>query len=307
MGQRGGSDGRGAYNGDPLVSRRYLHSILGYSYADLRRIAEDVGVFYRPFELKARRGDGSLKVRRIDRPVGVLADVQKAIYRRIVCELPLPDWILGGVIGKGIRDNGKLHVRRAEVVTLDVREFFPSIRPGQVCAAIRHHTRASPSIAELLTRLCTYEDRLPQGASTSTAIGNLVLYNVLRGEQERLAREGLVLSTWVDDVVLSGRGARRAMGDVIGALHGAGFRVARDKVRVMPAHVPQVVTGTLVNSCVSNGPERRGKLRALVHHTTHGEPELIDRARGMLAFAGWIRPSQVRAATRALRLHSGDR
>ena len=187
------SDAR--YDGRALVSRRYLRHLLGFAWGDLIRLVESADSHYQPFVLVQEK-NGRRKERQIDNPTGGLREAQGRVQRSVLRWVSVPAWVLGGVRGRSIADNGALHARQPEVVSLDVRNFFPSITPSCVRAALRRHLGASIEIVELLTRLTTYDGRVPQGAPTSTAVANLVLLDALTGTQARLEGRGVTLSTW---------------------------------------------------------------------------------------------------------------
>jgi hypothetical protein len=46
--------------------------------------------------------------------------------------LILPEHLLGGVRGKSIIDNVNLHEKARCLVTIDIKNFFPSISPNHV-------------------------------------------------------------------------------------------------------------------------------------------------------------------------------
>ena len=96
---------------------------------------------------------------------------------------------------------------------------------------------------------------------------------------------GVNLTIYVDDITVSGRGARQAIPIVANALSAKGFKLARNKVKIMPANARQEVTGHTVNRKLSNGREllaraRQETLRAIGPEGTERD---LQRARGLLA------------------------
>ena len=89
------------------------------------------------------------------------------------------------------------------MLRLDISDFFPSVdedvvRKGFVRLGARNR------VANALVRLVTLPERLPQGAPTSVAVADMVLYPLdvrLAGMAEK---HGFTYSRYVDDITLSG-------------------------------------------------------------------------------------------------------
>jgi hypothetical protein len=122
--------------------------MLGVREAELRTLAARAGAYYRT-DHKSRRPlpfpklAQPRKLRRIDEPVGCL----KAVQKRIQSLLPskLPDHILGGVKGVGVLHNVRLHLGAKVLVTLDIRDFFPSVTTDHVYNVWHNLLECSPA------------------------------------------------------------------------------------------------------------------------------------------------------------------
>ena len=92
-----------------------------------------------------------------------------------------------------------------EVLRLDIRRFFDSVRYTAVKETVFPPEIFSEPLRILLTMLCYYRDGLPQGAPTSPAIVNILLRNL----DERLGawcrERGVTSSRYCDDLVFSGQ------------------------------------------------------------------------------------------------------
>lgn len=228
----------------PLVSKRKLCSILGYDFKNLENIAKKAGRYYKPYTQIVKG-----KSRLIDRPVGQLKIIQKLILKRILIAIPLPLTMLGGVKGRSIKENASYHTKQAQVITLDLRDCFPKTNDKEVFAVYKRYG-CSDEIASLLTKLTTFQHRLPQGAPTSSMLVNLVLLP-LHQQIEGLAKEkGLNFTIYVDDITISGNNAVDVIGEIIDLIHENGYGVRRHKIRYMPANTQQIVTGLVVNKRV---------------------------------------------------------
>jgi len=267
-----------------LVSIRRLEELLGEKREDIYRIAEHAGRYYEPFD--RRRQIGSGKWRHIDNPSPNLKRIQRKINKRILSQLEFPDTMFGGVRGRTVLQNATAHLGQPLVVTLDLKDCFPSITDRQVFDSLRNRGGCSTDIASVLTKLTTYQKRIPQGAPTSLTLANLCLISLSTKLSEIAESFDLKISLFVDDIALSGARALDAMEDCIRAIHSFGHSVAQKKIHRMPASTRQTVTGLVVNRVISIPLEKREDIRNLILDTAH-QPLIPDHI--LRSIAGKIR------------------
>lgn len=278
----------------PLVSLRNLEHILGLGRTRLEAIGDRVGALYQPFD-REKNPPGSKRWRHIDNPVEPLKGVQRRIARRLFRDIDLPRELTGGLAGRSLVDNVLPHVQQPTIVCLDLESFFPHVNNERVFAALRRHLGCSTETARLLTRLTTFQARLPQGSPASTFLANLILVDTTV-ELAAVARErSLKLTCYIDDITFSGQGAEQSIGDVIDVLARHGLPIARSKLQITHEHRPRVVTGVSVARKLSIP---RSKLRAArdfinglaAAETVRGRD--LDRARGLVSQVGQISKGQ---------------
>jgi hypothetical protein len=68
----------------------------------------------------------------IDNPIDPLKFIQNRIYQRLLQPLIWPEHIYGGIKGKSLIMNVTPHLRANVIVTLDIKNFFPSITTFQI-------------------------------------------------------------------------------------------------------------------------------------------------------------------------------
>jgi RNA-directed DNA polymerase len=276
-----------------LYSIGKLETILGYTRDHLRRIAAIAGSCYRPFKQKKKprpfqKALPSKKVRIIDNPSSELKRIQRAINTNLLRPLEFPLCVCGGVKGRSVADNIKLHVGARVLVTLDIRKFFPSVSSRQIYAVWRHELNCSPRISALLTQLTTFERRLPQGAPTSTLLANLVLLRVGQGIWTKCRQEDVVYSCWVDDLAFSGANARAMIQTAVEALGAAGFAVSHSKLKVCGPGERKMLTGRMLGRFISVHPDRLACIRSGIHKLEAGEVAPEERARYVRSLEGQI-------------------
>lgn len=254
------------------------------------------GYDYARFTLPKRRGGQ----RTIDAPGEKLKTLQRRVHQRLLAGLKLAPAATGFVRGRSIVDNARPHVNRAAVINVDLADFFPSITEARVQAAWQA-LGWNAEAATILTRICTLDGRLPQGAPTSPALSNLVcrkldarlggLAQALRGAYTRYA-DDLTLSLpslgrnkrLRPGPARSGPGprpkrvsrlvgiSRKVLTTLRAIIEAEGFTIQwKKKVRVQRPHQRQTATGLVVNQVVNLPRRTRRLIRAMQHRARLGQ------------------------------------
>lgn len=250
-----------------LVSLRYLAHQLGVPLGELRELADNVSDHYRQWSSFNEKKN---KVRILKVPDRLLKGVQRRIHKRILNRYSLPDVAHGGVSGKSPKTNAAQHCGKQLVVSLDVRDFYPSVSHKQVASMFVREFGCGRDTAWLLTRLTTIDGQLPQGAPTSTAIANILLASTVDEPVEKLAHQVQAdVTRFVDDFTFSGDDAAGLINPTARMVSKVGLSTwrKRQKLKVMPASGRQEVTGLTVNA--KNGPSvpkyKRDRIKAAIH------------------------------------------
>lgn len=140
--------------------------------------------------------------RRLNVPSARLKNVQRALLRVIFNRLR-PHACTACVTGRGTHWAYRRHAEHPALLRLDIEKFFPSVKEQHAREGLAR-LGASAELAGLLTRLITLPDELPQGAPTSVAVADTVLFP-LDVRLAGLARQrGLTYTRYVDDLTVSG-------------------------------------------------------------------------------------------------------
>jgi transcriptional regulator with XRE-family HTH domain/retron-type reverse transcriptase len=233
----------------PLVSIRKLEHLLGFDRTYLDRLSSQAGRYYSSFDMRPK--NSGKKWRHIDNPTGELREVQRRIYKNILKKFIFPESMIGGIPGGSIFKNAAYHVGQKQVLALDLRNCFPSTNNIMVYKAFIDKLGCSPDIASLVTKFTTYHRRIPQGAPTSPSIANLVLLDLHSRVNDIAKKACLNLTFYIDDIIISGPNVEECMEPVILAIQEHGYAVSNKKKKLMPASVPQKVTGLIVNRKVN--------------------------------------------------------
>lgn len=279
LGKRAG-EGRDTPSGQPRFGLPDLVRRLGLSQADLRAIRPS----YHSFDVPKRSGG----TRRLAAPDPALKAIQKRILRRVLGRLKAHSAATGFERGHSIVTHALFHAGKEVVVRLDIKDFFPSTRAGQVEGYLRR-IGWDAEAAGILVRLCTHEGSLPQGAPTSPKLSNLV-NRELDARMQRLAdKYGARYSRYADDLTFSFEqdvpaNVKSLIRTAKVILKDCGYRMhTKRKLHVRRRHQRQQVTGLVVNERPALPREMRRRLRAVKHHHQTGRPATMTPVQ----LAGW--------------------
>ena len=257
-------------------------------------MAREAGRHYNEFTLK--RGD---KTRVIRPATPALKKLQKRIYRRLLRLLPMPSWLHGGIPRRSPLTNAGVHLGKRYVVRLDIVEFFDRITPAQIFEVWRR-LGYSPRLARLLTQLTTLRRSVPQGAPTSMALANLVLFEADEQILRIIAGSGAQYSRFVDDIALSGDYPQRFIPQIARIIQQAGFSIRRRKTKIQGRGKRQEVTGCVVNNegRLTKSRCRRDNVKAAIHQANLDEFYLLRTTQVLNGRIQDIRSTNIKAAER---------
>lgn len=290
-----------------------------------RRAAEPLR-HYRWSALPKRDG-----IRLLAAPKPRLKEAQRRLLRNLVAKIPVHEAAHGAVPGRGVRSALLPHADADVIVRMDLADFFPTISAGRV-AGLLEAVGVSADVARVIAGLCTtvvplrvWHDlpraessteaqsrhglglllrgaHLPQGAPTSPAIANAVLYRMDRRLSALAERHGARYTRYVDDLIFGGN-RRLPRAQLIAAVTevvlSGGFAVAHRKTVVLPAHRRQALLGAVINERPALARNERDRLRAIVHNCRVNGPATQGFSRDVLL--GHV------SAAGALDAHFGER
>jgi hypothetical protein len=155
---------------------RDLAIFLNYPLSKLLRFARRPERYY--FRKEIPKKDGR-SIRVIHPPVKDLKLLQKLIRHRIIQRLAIHNAIHSYRKGRSTLTNASFHVNKQLILALDIEDFFPSITPEQVRQIFLLIGCIEP-VADILTKLTTLPNQLPQGAPSSPDLANRVLFPLLK-------------------------------------------------------------------------------------------------------------------------------
>lgn len=142
------------------------------------------------------------KKRVIDSPSKELKAIQRWILTNYLNGLPISNHANGFVKGRGIKRNAQFHLNKLFILSIDIKDFFPSTTQKQVFDSLSKHFE-DKDLCLKLAKLCTFKRRLPQGAPTSPVLSNIVFKDIDDKVERFCNTKFVVYSRYADDLVFS--------------------------------------------------------------------------------------------------------
>ncbi len=242
---------------------------------------------YKVFRLPKRGRPG--RYRDIQNPIDVLKNTQKVILAQFLSPVPVKAHIGAYVPGRSCRDTAVQHVGKGVIISLDLKDFFPSIKRSMVKRYLHRTLGYGYRVASLLAELMTYTNFVPQGAPTSGLIANLVAHE--RFDKQILYDLKKLDPLWTytrysDDIDLSHPEVQEpdrltaVIALVRDAVESAGFKLNQRKTKVEPHWKRQKVLGMVVNEKVNIPRYEYMRTRSIIHNC------LIDGFKNQFERAG---------------------
>lgn len=295
-----------------LLDHEWLAQLLGWDTKTIYAIASCQSDFYRTYEIGKKSGSK----RNISEPLPTLKDIQSTLLQYVCDKLPVHKASYAYRKGNTIRKNARMHLRQAEILKLDIKDFFGSIKQKTV-SSVFYEAGYTKELANLISRLCTLNGSIAQGAPTSPAISNAVMYRIDEELLKHFAGIGMRYTRYSDDITISGE----LVGDehikfVSDILYKNKFYLNRRKTRIFRAGSSKIVTGVQINTKLRAPTKMRESLRTELHfievyglpsHATRKSEKpsaCLKRIEGQLNFAIWLDPKDDALAKLKVRLKS---
>ncbi|WIO73867.1 reverse transcriptase family protein [Porticoccaceae bacterium LTM1] len=283
-----------------IFSLSHLANLSDTLYKDLHafvsRPTEDAqGLVYKSFPIRKRSGGK----RWISIPCEQLMAVQDFIAQEVLNNIKPHSAAMAYVPGLNnpLKANAEKHMHAKWILKMDIQSFFSNISERQVYDVFKslgYPNLLSFEMARLCTRItpkrkgdrwnseidfsknqsyqCSKIGSLPQGAPTSSALSNLVCFEMDQ-ELESLAHvHGADYSRYADDLCFSFLDANRQSvyefkRQASKVLYKNHFRENRKKTRIIPPGSRKIITGVVIDSGKTTIPrELRDRIRMHLYY-----------------------------------------
>ena len=254
-----------------------------------------------------------------------LNEVLKAIYTP-------SNHAMGFTEKRSVVTNAAVHKNQNYIFNIDLKDFFPSIEQGRV---MKRLTLApfnfSPQIALLISGLCSMRVKrehpietkqhdldkqfmyvLPQGASTSPIITNMICDTLDRRLAGLAKRFGTRYTRYADDITFIYSGSGEFIKELIRIINTQGFAINDAKTRLQKRGSRQEVTGLIVSDKLNVTKKYVREIRSLLYiwdkygyseamsnfypkykaekgHIKKGNPDLINVLDGKLMYLKMVK------------------
>jgi hypothetical protein len=233
----------------------------------------------------------------IEEPVPFLKQFQKEILKELEEIVQFPDCVHGGVRGKSIETNARVHQGAKYILKMDIKKFFRSTTFQHIMAGLAGYPTILPEkISDFV--YCLYDNHLPTGAPTSPFLGNVACYALdtyLMAHEETLQYK---YTRYIDDITISQNTPTRnweLISFITDLVHSNGYKINKKKTRWMTAGSDNMlVTGVAQNR---EGQLRVSRtfyrnLRDQLYLSAKEQDELSDELKGRLSYIYSVNPEQ---------------
>lgn len=202
-------------------------------------------------------------------PNDLLKFVQRRILDRFLYQLETSEYSTAYCKGKSLLDNASPHIGKECVLKLDISHFFDSITDDSVYLVFKQFRLSVPATS-LLTHLCTYKGKLPQGAPTSPYIANLVMKHFDEKLGKWCKERNITYTRYCDDMTFSGDKTSVRKSKIIVKVKVLlnNMEMNDKKTIFISSSQQQRVTGIVVNEKPAIPREIRRSIRQEVYYCT---------------------------------------
>jgi len=251
-----------AVNFASIENDNELAGIFGCRIEDLSMVASatDQLQFYDKISLpkkgRTRRGEFRVVYKA---KLQVLRVLQKNIATALSMCTVFADCVQGFTAKRSIVTNARVHLGAKILIHADIKDFFDSIKLGQIEEAFQS-LGCNTQVSSTLSKICSLNGFLPQGSSASPIIANMVCRG-LDTDFLTLARATESTYTrYADDITFSGAAVPQE--DAIQRLlNKHGFELRSGKCRTQKKGKAQYVTGLSITDTFCPRISRRVKSR----------------------------------------------
>lgn len=238
-----------------IRSEKHLAFLLHSSIKEITKYTSQKEKYIRPLKIITKKNDTS-KTRIVIDTISRYKQILRNLNKFFQLKASLPSGVLGGVVGKSIDEMAIVHCGQEAVLTIDLKDFFPTIKAGKV---FNFFIKAgcTSNIAALLTDLVTHEQALPQGFPTSPMLANLILFELDKEHLNICHKNSIKRTRWIDDIVFSGRSQslKKSRYPLCKAVEWHGFVLNDDKTKICYRKNDPIAVGLELSGSVPRIPQ----------------------------------------------------
>ena len=231
------------------------------------------------------------KKRKIETPRVFLKITQRFLLHYIFDVIQIHDNVHSFQRGRSSISNAIVHENMRFVAKTDIVDFFGSLSSDHIRAMLLRH-RFPDSSVNLLTKLCAFRGRLPQGAPTSPLLSNAALFDFDTNITKLCRGMALNYTRYADDITISGDN----QANICAALKCVranlsdhfGLRVNEAKTRVIHRSAQQNVTGVVVNHEAAPPRAFRRRIRAMFDRAGRDPDNSLEMLPHLVGYCSYL-------------------
>ena len=281
-----------------IVDAVSLSKFVGIDFQYLCRMAYGTEHFYRIFSIPKKSGG----IREISEPLPDLKYVQNWILHNILNYVAVSKYAKAYIKRQSIKQNVRFHRGQKVLVSMDVKDFFPSIKIIDVFCIFKK-MGYTEDVSWLLAHLCCLDGKLPQGAPTSPYLSNIRMKAFDENVATYAIKKKWRYTRYADDLTFSGDGNVSELIRVVSKLLLDEHLYPNvKKTRVAHQNARQEVTGIVVNKKIQTPKPYRKKIRQEIYYIkkygleSHlsfcqiSQKNYLEHLQGKIGYALFINP-----------------
>lgn len=214
-----------------IRSFNHLKGVLGYSVDELEAVLSNKTKNSYHFKQSKGMVKGVEKFRHFNPSRRTLRDVQNRIKDRIFRQIALPDHVHGCVTKKGNITNSRVHQGKHYKLHTDLKSYFDFVTNRAVNQSLLK-LGFSPDVANLLTRLTTFEGHLAQGPPTSPFLANIAALEMDNELLDLCRQHEIFYTRFVDDLCFSSQADfKELIPQIVAIINKYGFFIGYKKTK----------------------------------------------------------------------------
>lgn len=231
-----------------LQSKKKLSTILKVSLANIKSLCDDDRNYHLvEIEEEFNKLTGKRKkARQASVPNFFLRKIHSRAHG-LLSSIVTPNYAHGSITARSYVTNALVHVESWEFLTMDIQDFFRSVKKEHVYYFFKDVMQCSPDVAGILSNLLTYKGALAVGSPVSSLLAMWTCKGMFDRLESLAIENGLRFSTFVDDLTFSGSELPASLHEQIENIcKHYGFTIRGDKTVFYKGGMPALITGVVV-------------------------------------------------------------
>jgi hypothetical protein len=262
-------------NQSPLYSigsRKRLVSVLKTSWGNIDKLLS-LGGLHLYSEYQKNYKDSS-KSRYIEEPCPDLKKIQTLIDSYL-SRIKVPDFLHSPARNCSQVTNAIVHQYSISMMKLDIRSYFESTSSRRVYWFFNTVMNCAPDVSAILTKLLTYQKRLPTGSPSSPRLAYFSHIDMWEKISEIAKINNYLITVYMDDITISGNCvSEKVIWRIKQIIFSHGLKYHKEKIYHKQ---PFEVTGIIVKDDEISAPNRQFKKRYDLSYSIRCQQESIDQ------------------------------